>query len=66
MSTVQVIEDAIRQLPDDDLAALRAWFAEFDYAAWDRVFERDIHEGRLGALVEGALRDARKGCCTDL
>lgn len=32
MSTIKEIEDAIRQLPDDDLAALRAWFAEFDAA----------------------------------
>ncbi len=49
MSTIQEIEDAIRRLPEDDLAALRAWFAEFDAAAWDRQFERDVAEGRLDA-----------------
>ena len=52
MSTIQEIEDAIRQLPDDDLAALRAWFAEFDAAAWDRQFERDVAEGRLDAWLK--------------
>ena len=52
MSTIREIEDAIRQLADDDLAALRAWFAEFDAAAWDRQFERDVAEGRLDALAE--------------
>src|SRR6266568_694661 len=66
MSTVHEIEDAIRKLDDDELAALRAWFAEFDAAAWDRQFERDVAEGRLDALVDEALRDAREGRCIDL
>jgi hypothetical protein len=66
MSTVHEIEDAIRKLPDEDLVALRAWFAEFDAAAWDRQFEQDVAEGRLDALADEALRDAREGRCTDL
>jgi hypothetical protein len=67
MSTVHEIEDAIRKLPDEDLVALRAWFAEFDdAAAWDRQFERDVAEGRLDALADEALRDAREGRCTEL
>jgi hypothetical protein len=66
MSTVAEIEDAIRKLPEEDLAALRAWFAEFDAAAWDRQFECDVTEGRLDALAEEALRDWREGRCTDL
>ena len=43
-----------------------AWFAEFDAAAWDRQFERDVAEGRLDALADEALRNAREGRCTDL
>ena len=66
MSTVDEIEDAIRQLPEDDLVALCAWFAEFDAAAWDRQFERDVADGRLDALADEALRDWREGRCTDL
>jgi hypothetical protein len=66
MSTVDEIEDAIRKLNEDDLVALRAWFAEFDAAAWDRQLERDVAEGRLDALAEEALRDWREGRCTDL
>jgi hypothetical protein len=66
MSTVDEIEDAIRRLPDEDLAALRAWFADFDAAAWDRQFEDDVAEGRLDALADEALRDRREGRCTDL
>ena len=30
MSTVHAIEEAIRQLSPEDLAALRAWFVAFD------------------------------------
>jgi len=66
MSSVHEIEDAIRKLPDDELVALRAWFAEFDAEAWDRQFERDVAEGRLDALADEALSDAREGRCTDL
>jgi hypothetical protein len=66
MSTIQEIEDAIRMLPDEELAALRAWFAEFDAAAWDRQFEQDVAAGRLDALADEALTDLREGRCTDL
>jgi len=66
MSTVQEIEDAISKLPPEDLAVLRAWFAEFDAAAWDRQFEQDVAAGRLDELAEEALRDLREGRCTDL
>ncbi len=66
MSTVQEIEDAIGKLPPEGLAALRAWFAEFDAAAWDRQFEQDVTDGRLDGLAEEALQDLREGRCTDL
>lgn len=66
MSTVDEIEGAIRKLSDEDLVALRAWFAEFDAAVWDSQFERDVAEGRLDALADEALRDMREGRCTDL
>jgi hypothetical protein len=65
MSAVNEIEDAIRNLPEVDLAVLRAWFAEFDAAAWDRQFERDVAEGRLDALADEALQNAREGRSTD-
>jgi len=66
MSTVDEIEDAIRKLPDEDLAALRAWFAEFDASAWDRQLDSDVAEGRLDALADEALLDRREGRCTEL
>lgn len=66
MSTTQEIQAAIRQLADQDLAAFRSWFAEFDAARWDEQFERDVAEGRLNALADEALQDLREGRCTDL
>jgi hypothetical protein len=66
MTTIQEIEDAIRRLPAAELAALRAWFAEFDAAAWDRQLEQDAAAGRLDALANEAVEDLREGRCTDL
>jgi hypothetical protein len=54
MSTVQEIKDAVQQLPPDELAASRAWFAEFDAAAWDRQFEADVAAGRLEKFADEA------------
>ena len=66
MSTISEIEAAISNLSDDDLATLRAWFARYDAERWDRQIERDVAEGRLDALAEEALQEAREGRCTDL
>ena len=66
MSTVSEIEEAVRGLSDGDLAAFRAWFAEYDAAVWDRQFDQDVAAGRLEQLAEEALADLREGRCTDL
>ncbi len=66
MKTIEEIEDSIRKLPAEDLAALRAWFAEFDAGIWNRQFEEDVSEGRLDALADEALMDLREGRCTGL
>jgi hypothetical protein len=65
MGTVREIENAVRRLPPDDLAVLRAWFAEYDAEVWDREFDADVAAGRLDALAEEALTDLREGRCTD-
>jgi hypothetical protein len=66
MSSVQEIQEAVSQLPHEDLAAFRTWFAEFDAAVWDRQFEADVSAGRLDQLGDEALKDLREGRCTDL
>lgn len=60
------IEEAIRQLPVDELAAFREWFARYDAAAWDRQLEEDVAGGRLDDLAEEAIDDLREGRCTEL
>jgi hypothetical protein len=42
MSVVTEIENAVSNLPPDELARFRAWFDEFDAAAWDKTFEEDV------------------------
>ena len=59
MSTIQEIERAVAQLPPEEMAKFRAWFLEFDTAAWDRQLVQDAAEGRLDALAEEALGDLR-------
>jgi hypothetical protein len=65
MSTIQELEKTVRQLSAEDLAAFRAWFAEFDAEQWDRQFEADVSAGRLDWLIEEARRDRDEGRCTD-
>jgi hypothetical protein len=59
MSSVKEIEQAIRQLPQQDLAEFRQWFAEFDAAEWDREIGEDVAAGRFDALANEALDDLR-------
>jgi hypothetical protein len=66
MSQIESIEDAVRQLSTEELAAFRAWFAEFDAAVWDAQLEQDAASGKLDRLGDEALRDFREGRCTNL
>ncbi len=66
MSTIDEIEQAVRQLSEKELAVFRAWFAQFDAAAWDRQLENDIAAGKLNRLAAEASRDLQEGRCTDL
>ena len=65
MSTVQEIEDAVRQLTDEQRAAFRAWFADFDAQEWDRQIESDVKTGKLDWLIAEARADRQAGRCTD-
>jgi hypothetical protein len=65
VSTVEEIEQAVQGLSPEQLAAFRAWFAEFDAAVWDRQIEADVGAGRLDALAEEALNDLRQRHCTE-
>ena len=66
MGKVERIEQEIQTLSPDELAQLRAWFLEFDWAAWDRQLERDVQAGKLDDLADKALRDHAAGKTTPL
>ena len=65
MSALLEIEDAIRRLSEDERAAFRAWYSEFDADQWDREIEEDVASGKLDWLVQEARDDLQAGRCTD-
>lgn len=61
MPDVKALEEAVKALPPQDLAAFRSWFAEFDLMAWDRQIEADAASGKLDALLAEAAEDYKAG-----
>ncbi len=59
--TVEDIEEAITQLPQDQLRQFRSWYEKYDSEAWDEQIERDFAEGKLDALAEAAIADHKAG-----
>jgi hypothetical protein len=66
MSNVENIERQIEALSPEELATLRAWFLEFDWAAWARQIEADIKAGKLDRFAQDAFRDHSSGRTTPL
>jgi len=66
MGKIEDLERQVRALSPVELAQFRAWFLEFDWAAWDRRLEEDARTGKLDALAEKALRDHASGKTTQL
>jgi len=66
MGKIEKIEQDVQALSSDELAQFRAWFLEYDWAAWDRQIERDAASGRLDDLAAKALRDHAAGKTTPL
>jgi len=66
MGKIEKIEQEVQALSPEELAQFRAWFLEYDWAAWDRQIERDSQAGRLDDLATRALRDHAAGKTTPL
>jgi len=64
MGKVEKIENQVRALSAEELAAFRKWFREFDAEAWDREIEADALAGKLDALADRALSAYRSGKTT--
>jgi hypothetical protein len=61
MGDVEKIERDVQALSPEELAQFRAWFLEYDWAAWDRQLEKDVEAGKLDQLADKALRDHAAG-----
>jgi len=61
MGNVEKIERDVQALSPEELAQFRAWFLEYDWAAWGRQLERDVEAGKLDQLADKALRDHAAG-----
>src|SRR5262245_12410357 len=61
MTKVEEIEKAVTALPAEDFARFREWFEALDAERFDARLEASIKSGRLDALAEEALEDARAG-----
>ena len=59
--TVEEIEDAVAQLPADQLRQFRLWYDKFDSEVWDEQIEKDISDGKLDAFAEAAMADHEAG-----
>jgi hypothetical protein len=66
MTTIRIIEEAVRRLTPEEIAEFRRWFAEFDAVTWDAQFEEGVQRGRLESFADQAVDDLRRGRCTDL
>jgi hypothetical protein len=64
MGKVESIEQAVQALTPEEVADFRAWFAEFDWAAWDRQIERDIRADQAWFRMATASGGDRWTACT--
>lgn len=66
MTRVEALEREIENLTQDELASFRAWFAEYDWQAWDSQLEVDINAGKLDTFATEALGELDRGETTKL
>ncbi|MDP9191621.1 MAG: hypothetical protein M3P06_07945 [Acidobacteriota bacterium] len=66
MTRVQAIEEEIKHLSPSELAELRDWLLEHDWAEWDRQIERDSATGKLDKLFTKGRVDHAAGMSTQL
>lgn len=65
-TTVEKIEQEIKQLPTDQLKVFRRWYEQFDAQLWDEQLEQDIQSGALDQLADQAIKEHKSGQTTQL
>ena len=66
MSSIEEIESAVQNLPDEKYRQFRDWLIEYDNRLWDKQMEEDATSGRLDDLASEAIEDLRGGKAKDL
>ncbi|MEM9352184.1 MAG: hypothetical protein AAGA92_04150 [Planctomycetota bacterium] len=64
--SIQELEDAIRQLSQEEFAQLAHWIDEYRAEQWDREIEADAGSGRLDEAAQRADADFDSGRCKPL
>ncbi|MEI7695819.1 MAG: hypothetical protein WCI64_09275 [Chlorobium sp.] len=66
MTSIQYLEEQVKQLPPIERQEFREWFLEWDADDWDRQIERDAQAGKLDAFAAEALAEYHAGKATEL
>jgi len=61
MTKIEKLENEVKKLNPDELAAFRHWFRKYDSDEWDKEIEGDILAGRLDRLAGEAIAAHKVG-----
>jgi len=59
--SVKDIEQAITQLPPEQLTELVEWLQEYHHQVWDKQIEEDVDSGRLDSFLADVEQDYQAG-----
>ncbi len=65
MSAIE-LENAVQNLPPDELERFAEWFEQFIDNQWDKKIAADVAEGMLARVAKKADEDFEAGRCTPL
>jgi hypothetical protein len=60
------LENAVQNLPPEELARFVEWFEHFVDNQWDKKFTADVAAGKLDSVARKADADFDAGHCTPL
>ena len=66
MSTVEKIENAIKELAPEEYKAFRNWFEEYESRMWDAQIEQDVRNGKLAQLAHEAIEEHKDERTSDI
>ena len=66
MTTIQYLEEQVKQLTLLERQEFRKWFLEWDTDGWDYQIEQDAQAGKLDAFAAEALAEYNAGKATEI